>query len=137
MRAMTDALLDGLIDYTSDERGDVGSWVRMACVRGLTRFVCTLFARAGALPDHAFAQYLPSDAFHDAIAGILKQGVERLDNVRQVAGECVCTLLTLELPEVDDPESWRVRGEDKMKALFLRCVANMWGYALPGTDLRP
>ena len=118
----TDALLDGLTDYTSDERGDVGSWARISCVGGLTRVIKTLFGRAGALPDRALAPYLPPDAFHDAVSGILKQGVERLDNVRQTAGECFRTILALPPPEVSDPEPWRVRGEARMRDLFLRGV---------------
>ena len=88
---LEDALLDGLTDYTSDERGDVGSWVRISCVKGLTSFSQTLFSRASSLPD--LAGYLPPEKFDDAIAGVLKQGVERLDNVRQIAGESFLTLL--------------------------------------------
>ena len=26
--------ISGLEDYTTDERGDVGSWIRMTCIRG-------------------------------------------------------------------------------------------------------
>ena len=97
-------------------------WARIACVRGLMRFTQTLFAGASALPDRALALYLPPDIFHDAIAGILKQGVERLDNVRQASGECFRTILALPLPEVPEPEPWAVRGKVKMKELFLRYV---------------
>ncbi|KAI0632121.1 TBCD protein [Trametes polyzona] len=117
VREMTDALLDGLTDYTSDERGDVGSWVRMACVKGLAAFIQTLFARAASLP--AFSSYLPPDQYHNAIGGILKQGVERLDNVRQQAGDSFVTLLLLPLPPVEHPERWRIHGQAKMKELFL------------------
>lgn len=113
-----DALLDGLTDYTSDERGDVGSWVRISCVKGLTSLVQTLFSRASFLPD--LASYLPPEKFHDAIAGILKQGVERLDNVRQIAGENFLSVLLLPPPAVPDPAPWKIRGEKKMKEVFLR-----------------
>jgi len=30
VNGLLDALQDGLEDYTIDERGDVGSWIRMA-----------------------------------------------------------------------------------------------------------
>ncbi len=115
---MTDAMLDGLTDYTSDERGDVGSWARISCVKGLTSFIQTLFLHASALPD--FAAYLPPESFHSAIAGILKQGVERLDNVRQIAGENFLAILLLPSPAVADPAPWKIRGEQKIKELFLR-----------------
>ncbi|KAL1950308.1 hypothetical protein VTO73DRAFT_5432 [Trametes versicolor] len=114
---MTDALLDGLTDYTSDERGDVGSWVRMACVNGLTSLVETLFTHASTLPE--FSSYLPPGRYHDAIGGILKQGVERLDNVRQQAGECVVTLLLLPPPAVEQAQQWQIHGDAKMKEKFL------------------
>lgn len=115
---MTDAILDGLTDYTSDERGDVGSWVRIACVRGLASIIRTLFSCARELPD--FASYLPPEKFHDAIAGTLKQGVERLDNVRQTAGESFLAILQLPPPAVPDPSPWKILGEKMMKDLFLR-----------------
>ncbi|KAI9058356.1 TBCD protein [Trametes sanguinea] len=114
---MIDALLNGLTDYTSDERGDVGSWVRTACVRGLASFITTLFARAAMLPD--LASYLPPESHHDAIGGILKQGVERLDNVRQQAGESFVNVLLLPLPTTPGAERWQIHGEAKMKELFL------------------
>ena len=115
---MIDAMLDGLTDYTSDQRGDVGSWARISCVKGLTSFIQTLFSHANTLPD--FAAYLPPEKVHDGIAGILKQGVERLDNVRQIAGESFLAILLIPSPAVTDPTPWKVRGEQKMKELFLR-----------------
>ncbi|KAI0670789.1 TBCD protein [Trametes maxima] len=114
---MTDALLDGLADYTSDERGDVGSWVRIACVKGLASFIETLFARAAAIPN--FHDYFPPVKFHDAIGGILKQGVERLDNVRHQAGESFVGVLLLPPPAVEKAFLWHIQGEAKMKELFL------------------
>ncbi|OCH86383.1 TBCD protein [Obba rivulosa] len=112
-----DALQDGLDDYSTDERGDVGSWVRMACIKGLTSVAETLFTHASTLPN--FEQYFPAGKYHNAIGGILKQGVERLDNVRQQAGECFVSLLDLPLPPRLGAEQWRVRGEELMKELFL------------------
>lgn len=112
-----DALLDGLEDYTLDERGDVGSWVRMACIRGLTNFAEVLFSNAATLPD--FAEYLPAVKYHAAVSGILRQGVERLDNVRYIAGEHIARLLVLPLPTVADSSQWRIEGETLMKDLFL------------------
>jgi len=111
------ALLEGLSDYTVDERGDVGSWIRMACIRGLTTFAEVLFANAANISD--FAEYLPASKYHAAVSGILRQGVERLDNVRQAAGECISRLLVLSLPAVADSEQWRIKGQTLMEKLFL------------------
>jgi len=113
-------LLDGLEDYTLDERGDVGSWVRMACIRGLTNFAELLFSNAAALPN--FSEYLPAAKYHAAVSGILRQGVERLDNVRQIAGEHIARLLVLPLPDTADSSQWRIEGEILMKDLLLTYV---------------
>lgn len=115
---MTDAMLDGLTDYTSDERGDVGSWVRIACIKSLTVFTEILFPASPTL--NSLAEYLPPAKYHDAIGGILKQGVERLDNVRQLAGECFMRLLMLPLPAIPGAEQWDIHGHELVKSLFLR-----------------
>ncbi|GJE97138.1 tubulin folding cofactor D C terminal domain-containing protein [Phanerochaete sordida] len=114
--AMFDALLTGLEDYTADERGDVGSWVRIACVRGLTSAIELLVGAA--LRTRDFERYLPSAKFHAAVGGILKQGVERLDNVRQQAGEQLLRLLALPPPARADGERWAVASRPLMQELL-------------------
>ncbi|KAF7797405.1 hypothetical protein EIP86_008600 [Pleurotus ostreatoroseus] len=114
---MLNSFLAGLDDYTTDERGDVGSWVRIACVKGLASFAEILMLNAALLPD--FKLDLPAEKYHELLGGILKQGVERLDNVRQQAGEQFIRLLSLPPPQVDDAESWRIHGAQLMKDLFL------------------
>ena len=120
MCKMLESLLAGLKDYTSDERGDVGSWIRVACVRGLASIAEALICNASAIPD--FAGYLPVAKYHELVAGILKQGVERLDNVRQQAGEQMIRLLELRLPQVPSADAWNVHGRRLFRELFLRCV---------------
>jgi tubulin-specific chaperone D len=120
VRKLYDALQDGLDDYTIDERGDVGSWIRIACIKGLTSFSEILFAHAGVIPD--FKEYLPISNFHQAIGGILKQGVERLDSVRQEAGVNINHLLSLPVPVVAGGESWRIYRHELMRELFLRYI---------------
>jgi tubulin-specific chaperone D len=51
---------------------------------------------------------------------MLKQGVERLDNVRQEVGENITRLLLLPQPAVASGELWRIHGKELMKELFLR-----------------
>lgn len=112
------SLLAGLEDYSIDQRGDVGSWIRIACVKGLTD-VSTLLLTHAPIRSR-LAEYLPAEKFHHSVAGILKQGVERLDNVRQHAGEQVLRLLAL---SAGAPHEWRMHGEELMYELFLRYVA--------------
>ncbi|KAJ7935612.1 tubulin folding cofactor D C terminal-domain-containing protein [Mycena leptocephala] len=113
--ALLNALLHGLEDYTIDERGDVGSWIRIACLRGLTAFCEILMPNARTLP--AFAEYFPSAKYHGIIGGVLKQGVERLDNVRQDAGECFQTLLGLAPPDVRNGHEWTCHGLPLLREL--------------------
>lgn len=113
---MFSALISGLDDYAVDERGDVGSWVRMASLQGIVAYALTLYKHAQVLPD--LAAFLPPERFHIAAAGILKQGVERLDNVRQTAGESIGRLLRASLPDVQGAERWRVHGHSLLCELF-------------------
>ena len=114
--ALFDALDSGLDDYTTDERGDVGSWIRIACIRALSSVIEDLFSISGSLPD--FSSFLPPHRYHAAIGRILRQGVERLDNVRQISGECFMHILKLPLPATEHAERWGIKNIDLMKALF-------------------
>jgi hypothetical protein len=118
VRDLLDALEDGLDDYTLDERGDVGSWIRMACIGGLSSFIETLFSCASVTPN--FAEYLPPAKFHSAVAGIIKQGVGRLDNVRQDAGSNLLRLLHLPLPDISAGNLWSIHGSALMMKIFPR-----------------
>jgi hypothetical protein len=116
VRSLFCALLGGLNDYTVDERGDVGSWIRIACIQGLRSFAESLFGHASSIPD--FEEYLPPDLYHEAIGAILKQGVERLDGVRQKAGENFICLLLISPPA----QLWRIQDEGLIKSTFLTSV---------------
>ncbi|RDB18014.1 Tubulin-specific chaperone D [Hypsizygus marmoreus] len=116
VNSLCDILLGGLDDYSTDERGDVGSWIRAACVQGLTSFTETLIHNSGSIAD--FAGYFPPAKFRRILAGILKQGVERLDNVRQEAGVGFMRLLALPPPAVADPSLWQIPGLSLLQELF-------------------
>ena len=113
-----EAFLEGLTDYTTDQRGDVGSWIRISCVLGLSTFAQVLFTHSKSLPN--LVEYFPPEKYHAAIGGILKQGIERLDNVRQQTGVQFVKLLRSPLPEVDGKERWEIFGREMMKELFKR-----------------
>lgn len=89
MREIFDSFLAGLDDYTIDERGDVGSWVRISCINGLGSIV-ELLVKSGLQND-----WLPLDTYHNIWASLLKQGAERLDNVRVEVGAQIKDLLAI------------------------------------------
>jgi hypothetical protein len=109
-------VLSGFDDYTIDQRGDVGSWVRIATLRAVASMSQAVFARRSDLEE--FGNYLQPDLWHKAIGGVLKQGVERLDNVRAVAGEQMMTLIwnTDIRNNVSGP--WAIPGADKLESTF-------------------
>lgn len=125
---MFDVLLAGLDDYTTDERGDVGSWIRMACIKGLADMSVAVLGNGVHIPN--LESYFPPEKFHDIVAGILKQGVERLDNVRQAAGIQLLRLLQFRTPELTQRAQWTIHGEALMCQLFLKCVI----FSIPMTE---
>lgn len=104
-QAVLQALVDALSDYTTDQRGDVGSWVRVAAMRGLTTMVAQykrLF-HGGVLQGSVDVQvWLPEELFQAIVAGISKQVMERIDNVRI---EAVGHLLSLYCRQPDAGEA--------------------------------
>ncbi|KIK69557.1 hypothetical protein GYMLUDRAFT_79682 [Collybiopsis luxurians FD-317 M1] len=125
--SLFDALLDGLDDYSVDERGDVGSWIRIACVKGLGTMAKTLITRAHDIQN--FESYLPAVKYQDSIRGILKQGVERLDNVRQESGRTFLKLLSLPPPDINRSDQWTVQNSDLMRRLFITDEEIEWNDA--------
>lgn len=82
-----EALLGGLDDYTTDARGDVGSWVRMACLSGLGELV-EMFDRF-----EIASMALPQHLYDEVIAGVMKQMVERIDGIRAEAGKQLLAII--------------------------------------------
>ena len=67
-----------------------------------------------------FEDWLPPALYHEAFAGILKQGSERLDNVRQEAGQQIVALLRMTPTTLISRADWTLDGHDLMCQLFLR-----------------
>ena len=114
-------LLKCFEDYTVDERGDVGSWIRIAAIRALTEITVALFSTAKSgttADDFQIETFLPPSTFVDIISGTLKQGVERLDTVRQEAGTHIAALLKsfaeLEVSNKDLAPRYRLPGHEQI-----------------------
>ncbi|KAH8924896.1 ARM repeat-containing protein [Atractiella rhizophila] len=76
--------LEGLKDYTSDRRGDVGSWVRSACLEGL-RVLVPLMLKS--------EQSLQQDMLDTIVGNVLKHTLEKIDTVRIVARGTIIALI--------------------------------------------
>ena len=77
---MVDSFLHALTDYSTDQRGDVGSWIRAAGLYALGQAVVVAVRRESLATD-----LIPQDAFEKVVGGIVKQGTEKLEPVRAAA----------------------------------------------------
>mmetsp|Transcript_4041 Transcript_4041/g.3867 ORF Transcript_4041/g.3867 Transcript_4041/m.3867 type:complete len:1193 (-) Transcript_4041:55-3633(-) len=75
-----DCLYSCTEDYTNDKRGDVGSWVRGAAIQSLQMIVSTGIA-------------ISEPAWEKIICVLLRQLVEKIDRLRQLAGDIITNLL--------------------------------------------
>ena len=73
--AILETIIAGFDDYTNDQRGDVGSWVRLASIASISKIL-----------PLAQGDLLTQERLDRIVASLLKQTVERLDNVREAAG---------------------------------------------------
>ncbi|OWM64922.1 hypothetical protein CDL15_Pgr028640 [Punica granatum] len=87
------SLFRALNDYSVDNRGDVGSWVREAAMDGLERCSYILCKR-----DSTSLSEQPKPLFDASLAttlagGIIKQAVEKMDKLREVAARILRRIL--------------------------------------------
>lgn len=94
-------LLRALEDYSVDNRGDVGSWVREAAMDALERCTYILCKRDSTSEQHnsEMVDINRNNTFFDAtlatnlIGGIAKQAVEKMDKLREIAAKVLQRIL--------------------------------------------
>lgn len=84
-------------DYSIDSRGDVGSWIREACIEASLEIESISF--------YATPSYLSEDLNSRVFSQILRQSVEKIDKVRVVAGRVAVEYLHLKEFKVHDKEA--------------------------------
>ncbi|TYJ51709.1 hypothetical protein B9479_007714 [Cryptococcus floricola] len=80
---ITSALITSLQDYSTDQRGDVGSWVRIASLNSLGLVLSSLAPQDSLLTE---------ELRDKALAGILKQAMEKLESCRGAAALALARL---------------------------------------------
>lgn len=103
-----DCLFLALDDYSTDNRGDVGSWVREAAMDGLERCTYILCKKDSSNQEKAtslqleksdnscddqFSLYFDTSLANNLIGGIVKQAVEKMDKLRETAARILQRLL--------------------------------------------
>lgn len=72
---ITISFIESLSDYSTDQRGDIGSWIRIIALESL--------GKALSLPQASAA--LTRSIVDEALGGIMKQSVEKLEKCRAEA----------------------------------------------------
>lgn len=136
-------LLKALDDYSVDNRGDVGSWVREAAMDGLER--CTyilckrdsvgLTARSGQVDSGLELQnsddsnqlysLLDANLAASIVGGICKQAVEKMDKLREVAAKVLQRILYNKIAYVP-----RIPHRKKLEEIVPNKADLKWGVSI-------
>lgn len=101
LRMVFDCLLKALDEYTIDNRGDIGAWVREASMTILHQLL------VNSPPDR-----LDADVVHSVMAGLAQQSVEKIDRTRGMAGKLFHNLVH------HCPEIPHIRQHATLKEIF-------------------
>ncbi|GMN43144.1 hypothetical protein TIFTF001_012341 [Ficus carica] len=100
------SLLRALDDYSVDNRGDVGSWVREAAMDGLERCTYILCQRVSELNNSDMVENCQLFSVFDAnlatsiVGGICKQAVEKMDKLREAAAKVLQRILYCKMVDI-------------------------------------
>lgn len=87
------SLFRALDDYSVDNRGDVGSWVREAAMDGLERCSYILCRRDSTSSSEQPELLFDASLAAKLIGGIAKQAVEKMDKLREAAANTLRRIL--------------------------------------------
>jgi Tubulin folding cofactor D C terminal len=79
---VTACFLSALKEYTLDNRGDIGAWVRETAMNAL--YLLLTSCPPGLLDP---------DTVHQTMTGLAQQAVEKIDRTRGLAGKLFCNLV--------------------------------------------
>lgn len=116
-----DSLFKALDDYSTDNRGDVGSWIREAAMDGLERCTYILCKRDSLNQEKRSSlqleksddssdelnSYFDATLANNLVGGIVKQAVEKMDKLRESAARILQRLLynkTTSVPHIPHRE---------------------------------
>ena len=85
------ACLVGCSDYATDNRGDVGSWVREAAMRTMGGVLNALTSLYHGNP--LLLSLLPTRLLDQCVGALLQQAVEKIDRGRECAGQVLHSLV--------------------------------------------
>lgn len=98
---VVDCLLKALDEYTLDNRGDIGAWVREAAMSSLYEIV-----------TECPPELLSSEHVHEIVVGFMQQAVEKIDRTRGLGGRLACQLVH------HQPRIPHIRAHEKLLEIF-------------------
>ncbi|XP_055916706.1 tubulin-specific chaperone D [Eupeodes corollae] len=93
--------MKALEEYSVDNRGDIGAWVREAAMNALYQLLTTC-PKTILKPDHV----------QRVLQGLVQQAVEKIDRTRGLAGRLFCSLINAE------PAIPHISQHDRLKEIF-------------------
>ncbi|EJU03097.1 ARM repeat-containing protein [Dacryopinax primogenitus] len=114
----------GLRDYTSDQRGDVGSWVRIESLKALGATISRVFESCTQLREPL--QWISDDKLAELLGMMLKQSVERLDNVRDEVGTQLGLIMTAYMSKPVPSTIWKIEGATALQDLCDQKADRTW-----------
>uniref|UniRef100_A0A0A9YXM9 Tubulin-specific chaperone D n=1 Tax=Lygus hesperus TaxID=30085 RepID=A0A0A9YXM9_LYGHE len=93
---LLECMSEGLLDYTKDDRGDTGAWVRESSMTGLQTLLLTT--------SKEDPELLTEKVVRTSVQRITQQAVERIDRTRALAGTVFSSILhrVPEVPFIED-----------------------------------
>ncbi|XP_066474680.1 tubulin-specific chaperone D [Tiliqua scincoides] len=111
-------LLDGMNDYTTDSRGDVGAWVREAAMTSLMEVTLLLTQNEPELIDATVSKQI--------MCCLAQQSAEKIDRFRAHAGSVFLTLLYFDNPPVP-----HIPNREDLECIFPRSEAVTFNWNAP------
>lgn len=108
-----DCFIKALDEYTLDNRGDIGAWVREAAMNAIHQLITTC-------PK----DLLQPEQVHQIMLGFMQQAVEKIDRTRGLAGRLFCQIITT------TPHIPHIRHHDRLLEIFPADVNSvLWLFA--------
>nr|XP_020641570.1 tubulin-specific chaperone D [Pogona vitticeps]XP_020641571.1 tubulin-specific chaperone D [Pogona vitticeps]XP_020641572.1 tubulin-specific chaperone D [Pogona vitticeps] len=111
-------LLDGLNDYTTDSRGDVGAWVREAAMTSLMKITLLLTQTEPELIDAKVSEQI--------MCCVAQQAAEKIDRFRAHAGSVFLKMLYFDNPPVP-----HIPHREDLERIFPRSEAVTFNWNAP------
>ncbi|CAI2185042.1 19151_t:CDS:2, partial [Funneliformis geosporum] len=112
----------GFEDYSTDSRGDIGSWIREASMVGFLEII-PLIIKLDSISTSK--QWWKTELNARIFGNLLKQSVERIDRVRSCAGRILLELLYM---KKNDADCWviEIPGRDVLQKVLPKDEVIRW-----------